>query len=841
MISRRELLKATAVTATLAAAGAAPRTAEAKIDLRQTDPKTGIHWDKGVCRFCGTGCGVMIGTKGGRIVATTGDRFAPVNRGLNCIKGYFLAKIQYGADRLTQPLIRKKGGKFDHHGVQTPSSWDEAYDLMASKALEILEKTEPGKRPGLGFFSSGQHTIWEGIAATKLFKAGLRCNNIDPNARHCMASAVAGFMRTFGKDEPMGCYEDIEHADTIVLWGANMAEMHPVLYSRIVNRKLTGKGIKVYNLSTFSNMSADVADKEFIFKPQSDLALMNGICHLIVANGQVNEAFVKKHVSFKKGKWNIGYGLEDDFKFKEEAKGVDFAAYKEFLKDYTPEKVSKISGVPVEAIRELAAEYGDPNRKVTSFWTMGFNQHTRGSWANNLIYNVHLLAGKISEPGNSPFSNTGQPSACGTAREVGTFSHRLPADMVVDNPDHRKLAEQIWRLPKGWLETPGFVVPGRHAVEMVRAVDRGEIPFFWHQANNPFQDYANLNRYRKGIRKEGRFFVSSEIYPCRSTELADVVLPTAMWTEKEGAYGNSERRTQFWHQQVKPPGEARSDLRQLVEFAHVLAGKAKKSAKAHVRETGEVLAAIFKFDPKEYPLPAKPSDDSKTFGFYVEKALFEEYRKFTLVTKKDLAPFDTYHEVRGLKWPVVAGSETHWRYKEGYDPFVKKGEGFSFYGNKDHRAVVWLNPYEPPPEIPDKEYPLWLCTGRVLEHWHSGTMTRRVPELHRAYPHAVMAIHPQDAEKLGVKRGDVVRIESRRGWILTRADVGGRQKPPVGLVYVPWFDEGVLINRVTLDAYCPISGQTDYKKCAVRVAKVNPKDVPALEKKLRDIGQAEIA
>lgn len=173
-----------------------------------------------------------------------------------------------------------------------------------------------------------------------------------------------------------------------------------------------------------------------------------------------------------------------------------------------------------------------------------------------------------------------------------------------------------------------------------------------------------------------------------------------------------------------------------------------------------------------------------------------------------------------MRWPVVDGKETKWRYREGADPYVKPGKGFEFYGHKDGKAIIFGLPYEPPAEAPDEEYPFWLSTGRVLEHWHSGSMTRRVPELHRAVPNALCYMHPEDAKELGLRRGSEVEIASRRGAIRSRVETRGRNKPPRGLVYVPWFDASQLINKVTLDATDPISLQTDFKKCAVKLTKV---------------------
>ncbi len=220
--------------------------------------------------------------------------------------------------------------------------------------------------------------------------------------------------------------------------------------------------------------------------------------------------------------------------------------------------------MPKNRLEALAELYADPKIKVMSFWTMGFNQHTRGVWANNMVYNIHLLTGKIATPGNSPFSLTGQPSACGTAREVGTFSHRLPADMVVTNPKHRAEAEHIWKLPEGTIpDKPGF-----HAVLQNRMLKDGKLNAYWVMVNNNMQAAANLMQEGyPGYRNPANFIVVSDAYPTVTTVCADLILPAAMWVEKEGCYGNAERRTHMWHQLVNAPGDARSDLWQLMEFS----------------------------------------------------------------------------------------------------------------------------------------------------------------------------------------------------------------------------------------------------------------------------------
>ena len=463
---------------------------------------------------------------------------------------------------------------------------------------------------------------------------------------------------------------------------------------------------------------------------------------------------------------------------------------------------------------------------------MGFNQHVRGTWVNNMIYNVHLLVGKISEPGNSPFSLTGQPSACGTAREVGTFAHRLPADMVVMNPKHREFSENIWKLPAGTI--PDWI--GYHAVAQSRMAKDGKIGFLWTTTTNNMQAGPNVNgEIYPGWRNPKCFTVVSDVYPTVSAMSADLILPAAMWMEKEGMFGNAERRGQMWRQQVKAPGDCKSDLWQYIEFskrfkveevwpAELIAKKPEYAGKTLY----DVLYAndqVNKFPKSDcakvnaHAWAGYTNDESEYFGFYVQKGLFEEYARFGRGKAHDLHDFDEYHKARGFRWPVVNGKETLWRFREGYDPYVKAGEGVKFYGYPDGKAKIFALPYQPAAEMPNKEFDLWLCTGRVLEHWHSGSMTRRVPELYKAFPDAVVWMHPKDAEKRNLKRGDVVKVASPRGEIELRLETKGRNKVPEGLIFIPFFDEHRLVNKLTLDATCPISKETDFKKCAAKVWK----------------------
>ena len=331
-----------------------------------------------------------------------------------------------------------------------------------------------------------------------------------------------------------------------------------------------------------------------------------------------------------------------------------------------------------------------------------------------------------------------------------------------------------------------------------------------------------------GYRNPENFIVVSDAYPTVTAMAADLILPSAMWVEKEGAYGNAERRTQFWHQLVEAPGEARSDLWQLVEFSKRFTTDEVWPAElldANPDYRGKTLYEVL-FENGQvdrYPLaeldPAYANDEAQAFGFYIQKGLFEEYAEFGRGHGHDLAPFDAYHETRGLRWPVVDGKETRWRYREGHDPYVKAGKGVEFYGNPDGRANIFALPYEPRGRVARRRLPVLaghrpraraLALG--LDDAARARALQGVPE--RGVRHAPR----RRARALGLRRGDEVRVVSRRGEIRTRVETRGRNQPPPGLVFVAWFDASQLINKVTLDATDPISKQTDYKKCAVKLA-----------------------
>ena len=384
-----------------------------------------------------------------------------------------------------------------------------------------------------------------------------------------------------------------------------------------------------------------------------------------------------------------------------------------------------------------------------SLWGANVNGSVRGTWMNNLLYNIHLLTGKVATPGNSPFCVTGLPGIASAVHDGGASAS--------------------------------------HPLGMFRALERGELRFLWIQATNPMVSLPNLDRYRRAASGPGRFIVVTEAYPTATTDIADVVLPAAMWIEREGIVSNPERRIQHWDRLVQPPGEATSDAWLMVEVARRL-GRGQLFSWDRERHAGQI---------------------------------WEEYRAAQRAPSAAVPSLAALRSQPGVQWPYLNGRAAERRYNTAEDPAADRSRGaFDFYGHPDHRAWIWLRPHQPAVEAPDPAYPFWLGTAAVLEHSGTGTLTQRVPTLHRSIPQAYVEIHREDARALGVRSGERVRLTSRRGALELQARIDYRAQPPRGHVVIPTFDEDLPAQRLTLDAGCPLSGQPETSKCAVRVERL---------------------
>jgi nitrate reductase (cytochrome) len=771
-VERRTFLKGMAAASAAVAGCALVPGALAAMEPGGGPGPRGPAWHRAPCNFCGVGCGLLVGVQNGRAVAVKGDPDSPVSGGLACVRGYHSVQALYAQDRLARALVRSRGRL-----VEAPVS--DALDLVADKLRAAVASHG---RDSIGVYGSGEWTIPDAYVAVKLFKGALGAGHVDTDVRLHSGSALAGLAGSYGHAAPVGCYEDVDRADVFVIWDTNLAETDPVLFSRMLRRRRSDPGVRIVELATRTTRTSYAADRSLVYAPHSDLALANAIAHELVARRWVNRDFIDRHAAFRAGATRTGYPGSDQPLLEEAPRAATLADYERFLRDYTPAKAQQLSGVAAADIRWLASLYGDRSRNVVSIWGSSLNAHGRGTWLNNLIHNLHLLVGKVAAPGNGALCLAGQAGGFGMVQDAGAHPHGLPAGTVTSGRD-RKRAADIWGVPEDRIANR----PGHHALAMFRAFDRGDLRFLWVQASNPAVALPNLDRYRRGEPGGRGFLVVSDAYPTGTSDVADVVLPAALWIEREGVYGNGERRVQHFGRLVAPPGEAASDAWLMVEVARRLG-----------------YGHLFPW-----------REDELVEGIWTEFSRFHEH------ASRRPPHLSTLRQQAGALWPAHGQQETRWRYNTAHDPAAdRRRGGWDFYGHDDHRAWIWLRPYEPPAESPDADYPFWLSTGEVLEHRGTGTLTRRIPTLHRAVPRAYAEINAEDARRLGIRQGERVRLVTRRGSLEIEARIDYRAQPPRGLVFVPSFDERLPVHELTLDAVCPLSGQPDVRKCAVRVERL---------------------
>jgi nitrate reductase NapA len=782
-VTRREFLKQMAAITAASMVGM-----NLSLDVGGAQAADVDGWVKGVCRFCGVGCRVEVGVRKGKAVAIRGVSQSKTNFGFLCMKGMLFYKIMGHPERLKKPLYRSsKREPFRE------VSWDQALSIAAKEFADAVKKYG---NDSVAYYGSGQALTEETYLFQKVFRAGLRTNNVEGNPRLCMASAVGGYLTSFGADEPIGAYADIEKASCFFIIGSNMAEAHPVIFRRVMRRKLDNpKKVTVINADPRVSATSRIADIHLQFRPGTDLALLNAMAYVIIDENLHNDDFIKNYVTVKKGK-KVTVGLEE---------------YKKFLQDYTPEKAAQVckGNITPEIIRKVARIFAK-SKATMSMWTMGLNQRSRGVWANNLVHNLHLLTGQLCKPGADSFSLTGQPNACGGVREGGGLCHILPGHRLVKKDKLRHQVEDLWGVPRGRIPTK----PGYHTVAMFSAVNEGKIRAIWINCTSPAQSLPNCDKYRKGIAREDVFVVTTDIFPTKTTELANLILPTAFHFEKTGVYGCTERRSQLTIKALNPPGEAKPEVWIVREWAVKLA---KELGDPVVRKCVEPFLGLEE-------------------GYKLPRAIWMEYtQKLTAGRDNDLrgATYEVLKErADGVQWPaptaaIARKGGTYKKFVRGIDPLAEKHAAnslpYQFYGpaHPDHKLWIWLRPYKGAAEEPDAKYPFYLSTGRVIDHWHTSSMTGRITELLRANPYAYVEINPKDARKMGIKPGDMVAVKTRRGVVHLPAKV--YRGPMEGMVFVYWHDmaEDRMVNRVTKDAFDPGSKEPEYKICACNIERMS--------------------
>jgi assimilatory nitrate reductase catalytic subunit len=687
-------------------------------------------WVATTCGYCSVGCGIEIGVKGGRAVCSRPLDTHPVNRGKLCPKGLSEHYILEAKNRARYPLLRKKG-------KLTRIDWDEALSVMVERFRNIQAAHGPNS---LGVISTGQLVTEEFYTLGKLIQLGFGTSNYDGNTTLCMASAVSGYKVSFGSDGPPGAYEDLERADVILLIGANVADNHPILCQYLE----ANRGKTVIVADPRISKTAMLADLHLPLNPRSDLALLNGIAHILIRYNLVDRDYVAKHAS--------GY-----------------AELEKFLESYPPERVAEITGLTREEIFKTAILYG---RAKAGFigWSMGVNHSTLGTATVNAICNLALLTGNIGRAGAAPFSITGQCNAMGT-RETG-FTSSLPGYRKFDDAEDRAELATLWGIEEARLPSKrGLAYP-----DIVEATVAKKIKALWIIATNPLVSYPNQDVLKHGLSNLDFLVVQDGYHPTPTTELADLVLPAAVWGEKEGTYTNSERRVSKVNKAVEPPGEARSDFEIFLAVA----------SKLGVRD-------------ELYP------------GWATVEDAFNEWRT---VSKGRLCDYS------GINYPMLSEfGPVQWPLREGESPSTTKrlyidGQ----FQTADGRAKLVCADWAPFPEQPGGAYPLILNTGRTVEHWHTRTKTREVPILQRLSPRAWLEMNPRDAKRLELRSHDAVDVISRRGRV-RGVELRLTEITAPGQVFMPFHFFETNVNEVTQDAFDPISREPNYKQCAVRVEK----------------------
>jgi sulfite reductase (NADPH) flavoprotein alpha-component len=584
----------------------------------------------------------------------------------------------------------------------------------------------------------------------KITKGFFRTNNIDSNSRLCMASAASGYKLSLGADGPPGSYQDIDKLDCALVIGSNMAECHPILFLRLLDRKKIS-GAKIIVVDPRKTPTADKADLFLQIKPGTDLALLNGILHLLEKAGRVDEKFISQNTE-------------------------GWAELKAMLPDYTPERVAHLTGLREDDIC-LAAQWIGDAPEFTTFWTMGLNQSTHGTWQTNAICNLHLATGKICRPGSGPFSLTGQPNAMG-GREVGYLSHTLPGQRAILDADDRAAVEKIWGVPNGTIQAK----PGLAAVEMFQKIESGEVKAVWIIGTNPIASMPNRARVIAALQKAELVIVQDAFHPTETTRYADILLPGALWAEAEGTMVNSERNVTLMPRAVSPPGEARPDW--------------------------QIIAQV-----------AQRMGFAENFNYSSASDVFDEIRR----TWNPKSGYD----LRGMDFKKLAEQSQQWP----MPPEAEKGDVIRYrkpddsitFPTKSGKAQLFARPFLPPAEQPDVKFPFALTNGRVEHQWHTMTKTGKVAQLNKLNPGAFVQIHPLDAEQLGVLQGSLVKVASRRGFAIYPAQVTTRVRPGECFAPIHWndqFGENLCVNATTTEAVDEISLQPEFKFSAVALTKV---------------------
>ncbi|MGA7776271.1 MAG: bifunctional nitrate reductase/sulfite reductase flavoprotein subunit alpha [Paraburkholderia sp.] len=719
--------------------------------------ETGSASVKTVCPYCGVGCGMVLQVEDGQVVKISGDKEHPTNYGRLCTKGSSAHVALRKSGRLEGAFQRR-----DRYSDPLPLSVDEAIANTGRHLRSLLDTYGPD---ALSFYVSGQMSIEAQYLVNKLAKGFVGTNQIESNSRLCMASAGSGYKLSLGADGPPGSYQDFDRADLFFVSGANMADCHPILYLRMMDR--VKAGAKLIVVDPRRTTTAEKANLFLQIKPGTDLALINGLLHLLHKNGFTDAGFIEKYTE-----------------------GWD--AMPCFLDDYAPEKVAAITGL-TEAEIHTAAQWIGEAPEWMSCWTMGLNQSTHGTWNTNAICNLHLATGKICRPGSGPFSLTGQPNAMG-GREMGYMGPGLPGQRSVLVAEDRAFVEDLWAISRGTLRTE----TGHGTVDMFARMAAGDIKACWIICTNPVASVPNRQNVIAGLQAAELVIAQDAFLDTETNRYADVLLPGALWAEAEGVMINSERNMTLMQKAIDPPGAALPDWQIIARVAC---------------EMG--FADAFSYTSAEEVFAEITRASNPKTGYDLRGASHARLRDTSL--QWPCAP-DATHDRNPVRYLNDGISQTLREAPDGSRPAL-------VFPTAHGKAVFFVRPHVDPAEMPVPEFPVVLNTGRLQHQWHTMTKTGKIAMLNKLNPRPFVEIHPEDAAELGIQTKDRVEVRSRRGRAVLPAVVTDRVRAGSCFAPMHWndvFGEDLCINAVTSDAVDPISQQPELKFCAVALSRVAP-------------------
>ncbi|MBW4605585.1 MAG: nitrate reductase [Calothrix sp. FI2-JRJ7] len=729
------------------------------------------RWVQSACVLCSYGCALDIGVREGKIVGVRGREVDRVNQGRLGPKGLHGWVANNSRDRLTKPLIRKNG-KLEQ------ASWNEAMNLIVRRSKEIQAKHTSN---AIAFYTTGQLFLEEYYTLGVIGKAGLGTPNMDANTRLCTATAAFALRESFGTDGQPGSYADFDTTGTILLVGHNLAQVQTVLWMRILDRRRGENPPKLIVVDPRLTTTAREADIHLAPRVGTNVAVLNGLLNLIIQAGQIDTEYINAHT-------------------------IGFEQLKQIVSKWVPETVEAVTGVPAERLRAAASILGS-SKTLVSTALQGVYQSNQATIAAVQINNLHLIRGLIGRPGCTVFQMNGQPTAQNT-RECGAEAD-LPGFRNRENPQHIAQLARIWNVEEAIIPKKS---PPPHALQIFEQAEQGFIKMLWISSTNPAVSLPNIQRMRRILQKEDLFVVVQDAFMTETAQLADVVLPAAIWGEKTGTFTNADRTVHISYQAIKPPGEARADLDIFLDYARRMDFRDKDGAALIKWQTPEQAFEAWKECSR-----GRPCDYSGV-----------TYAKLTGNSGIQI-PCNAKNPQGTPRLYTNGVFNTSADYCQTYGHNIQTGQMIppSSYRANDPKgkALIKAGDYQPPSEVPDNQYPLMLTTGRVVYHWHTRTKTGRSKELNNAAPDAFVQISQEDAKQYGISKGDKVEVTSRRGKVIAPAQIGDIEP---GLVFIPfhygyWDDSNRMraANELTLTVIDPVSKQPHLKYAAVRIRKVD--------------------